>query len=512
MSTDASTGPRRLGKYELRERLGRGGMAEVWKAYDPQLERYVAIKLLHADLQSDPEFIMRFSREARVIASLHHPNIVQIHDFQVSQPPESTHSTAYMIMDYVEGQTLANYIRTTSRIGKFPSPADVVHLFTSISRAIDYAHQHGMIHRDIKPANILLDQRHTKQNPLGEPILTDFGIAKLMGVATSTASGMWIGTPLYISPEQAQGHPGNERSDIYSLAVILYEICTGVQPFRGENISAVMMQHISAMPISPALINPNLPPALSMVILRGLAKNPADRFSSASALTASLAEALNMPIPSDMSTLVFPTEAMSAPTYLSPIRPNLPPGMMPASPSLPIAGSGQLLPSVSQSAPQLAASPSAGQSNPSTPVFNTPTGSSLANSVQNLPALMPTSSPSSATPAPISSPFAPRKQRRGLLFGLIPLIVILLLGSGVGAFYWLAHTQNVAVVPAKSIVGHAFFISSGQIYEHNNQGINDEVLMDLHNIADPSSGKGYYGLAWEITCHPRRRALSLSRR
>ena len=194
MSTDASTGPRRLGKYELRERLGRGGMAEVWKAYDPQLERYVAVKLLHADLQSDPEFIMRFSREARVIASLHHPNIVQIHDFQVSQPPESNHSTAYMFMDFVEGQTLANYMRTTSRIGKFPSAADIVHLFTSMSRAIDYAHQHGMIHRDIKPANILLDQRHTKQNPLGEPILTDFGIAKLMGVATGTASGMWIGT------------------------------------------------------------------------------------------------------------------------------------------------------------------------------------------------------------------------------------------------------------------------------------------------------------------------------
>ena len=124
MSTEA----RRIAKYELRERLGRGGVTEVWKGFDTQLQRYVAIKLLHADLQSDPEFIMRFSREARVIASLHHPNIMQIHDFQVSQPPESNHSTAYMIMDYVEGQTLANYMRTTSRIGKFPSAADVVHL------------------------------------------------------------------------------------------------------------------------------------------------------------------------------------------------------------------------------------------------------------------------------------------------------------------------------------------------------------------------------------------------
>jgi eukaryotic-like serine/threonine-protein kinase len=306
-------GSQRLGKYELRERLGRGGMSEVWKAFDTQLQRYVAIKLLHADLQTDPEFITRFTREARVIASLHHPNIVQIYDFQTTNPSESNVPGAYMVMEYVEGQTLAQYIRTTSRVGKFPPAIDIVHLFTSISKAIDYAHREGMIHRDIKPANILLDKRKTEVNPMGEPVLTDFGIAKLMGATSGTMSGMWLGTPLYISPEQAQGHPGNERSDIYSLGVILYEICTGVQPFRAESAAGIMMQHVNSMPTPPALINPNIPPALTMVILRAMAKEPAARFSSASALTVALAEAFNLPIPTDLPLPAFPIDSMDDP-------------------------------------------------------------------------------------------------------------------------------------------------------------------------------------------------------
>src|SRR5437763_7627198 len=226
-----STRPRRLGKYELQERLGSGGMAEVWKALDTQLQRYVAIKILHADLQVDPDFVARFEREARVVASLYHPNIVQVHDFQIARPPEVQGTIAYMVMDYIEGQTLDEYIRSTSGQGNFPPAADIVHLFASLGSAIDYAHQQGMVHRDLKPANILMDKR------LGEPIITDFGIAKLMRVSTGSLSGSWLSTPLYISPEQVQGAPGNERSDIYSLGVILYEICTGTLPFQSDNPS-----------------------------------------------------------------------------------------------------------------------------------------------------------------------------------------------------------------------------------------------------------------------------------
>src|SRR6266568_6700891 len=178
-----STGPRRLGKYELQGRLERGGMGEVWKAYDTQLRRYVAIKVLHADLQANPDFVSRFTREAQLVASLHHPNIVQIHDFQFSNTGESG-TTAYMVMDYVEGGTVADYIRATSRKGLYPPPSDILYLFTAISLALDYAHQRGMIHRDIKPANILLDKRNLPVGAqfiapsLGEPVLTDFGIAR----------------------------------------------------------------------------------------------------------------------------------------------------------------------------------------------------------------------------------------------------------------------------------------------------------------------------------------------
>lgn len=324
-----NTIPRRLGKYELQEKLGRGGMGEVWKAFDTQLQRNVAIKLLHADLQSDPNFVSRFQREAQVIASLHHPNIVQIYDFQVSQPPESESTTAYMVMDYVEGQTLANYIRSTSRTGQFPSDTEILHLFTAMGLAIDYAHQKGMIHRDIKPANILLDKRHTIRSPMGEPVLTDFGIAKLLGSSSSTLSGWWFGTPLYTSPEQAIGSPATGRSDLYSLGVILYEICTGVVPFQGENAAVILMQHINAVPTSPAVINPNISPALALVIMSSIAKDPANRFPNAASMVAALAEALNKPIPDGLSQPIYRMDAIHDLSQPRPMSSYQSPNMMP---------------------------------------------------------------------------------------------------------------------------------------------------------------------------------------
>ena len=136
-----STSPRRIGKYELYTRLGRGGMAEVWKAMDPHLQRYVALKILHADLQNDPDFIKRFEREARAVASLRHPNIVQVHDFQIFRLTEEESPTVYMAMEYVEGTTLTQYIYNTSYQGYFPPADEIIHLFTSISAAVDYAHQ-----------------------------------------------------------------------------------------------------------------------------------------------------------------------------------------------------------------------------------------------------------------------------------------------------------------------------------------------------------------------------------
>jgi len=497
MNTGSQIDPKRFGKYELRELLGRGGMAEVWKAFDTQLERYVAIKILHADLQADPEFMTRFTREAKVIASLHHPNIVQIHDFQIYQPPESKSPIAYMVMDYVEGQTLADYIRSTSRIGKFPPPSEIVGIFAAISRAVDYAHKHGMIHRDIKPGNIMLDHRHiTAQYPMGEPILTDFGIAKLVGSSSGTVSGSWLGTPLYISPEQAQGQPGNERSDIYSLGVILYEICTGVQPFRGENVQAIMLQHMNSMPTPPAYFNNAITPLLTMVIMRGMAKDPMMRFSSASSMTAGLAEALNVPVPPDMHLSAQLLDEMSGPTYLSPLQsgqmPHITPTLSPT-PSLYSRQLSQPMPSLAPTSPVPMGSGQGNRvGNPATPMpfTNTPGGSSPVYAVQGQPNVVPPQS--YASPALQTPVFLPEtRRRRGLFIGLIALLILALVGGGLGGFFWLTHNQTT-IVP-NSIVGHAYFISSGQISETSNQGINDEVLIDIQNVPNPAPGKGYYG-------------------
>src|SRR5579863_3079467 len=301
-----STASQRLGKYELRELLGQGGMAEVWKAFDTQLHRYVAIKILHTNLQTDPGFIARFEHEARIVAALRHPNIVQIYDFHISDQSETDNTFAYMVMEYIEGNTLAHYIHETSEQQQFPPAADIVRLFTPISLALDYAHQQGTIHRDIKPANILLDRRSITRNPMGEPILSDFGLAKLLSAPSQTITGMIFGTPLYISPEQVQNRPVSNRTDLYTLGVILYEMFTGVTPFQGDGVD-IMLQHISKEPTNPQLVNSTLSPELAAFLLKSIAKNPRDRFPSAAAMIVALAEALHLPVPSELQEAISST-------------------------------------------------------------------------------------------------------------------------------------------------------------------------------------------------------------
>jgi serine/threonine protein kinase len=337
----------RLGKYELRERLGHDGMTEVWKAFDTELHRYVTIKLLHTNLQTDPEFINRFSHEARLVASLHHPNIVQVHDFQMTHSSEINTPIAYIVMDYMECETLADFMHTTTRADKLPDPTSIVHRFASISKAIDHAHREGVIHGDIKPAHILLDKRHSAPNSTGLPMLTDFGIAKIVGTGIGIPSGVWLGTPLYVSPERAQGHPATERSDIYSLGVILYELYTGVCPFQGENATAILMQHVISAPKHPALINPAIPQALSAVIMQALAKNPAERFPSASALTTAVAEALHVPLPTGLFLSAHLSNTITGSTPIPPDHLSSSPGitLQRTQQSQPIAAPIKLLPS-----------------------------------------------------------------------------------------------------------------------------------------------------------------------
>jgi eukaryotic-like serine/threonine-protein kinase len=474
-----STQPRRIEQYELQEQLGHGNVTEVWKAFDVQLHRHVAIKLLHANLQEDSTFLTRFEREARFIAALHHPNIVHVHDFQTVSE-DAGGPTAYMVMEYIEGQTLAHYIESTSKVGNIPPPTVIVQFFTSICLAVHYAHQNGMIHRDLKPANILLDAHNTTNNPVGEPILTDFGVAKLLGVAAGTFTNTQLGAPLYISPEQANGYPGNEHSDIYSLGVILYEIATGRTPFQGDDAVAIMKQHISATPPSPRQINPNIPPALEGVILRCLAKEPGARFPDALSLAAAIAEGLNVPIPERLSKPPSP-EVIDMPTYLTPT----PSRMAPSSPNYPAEAMGM---------PTYLTPPS---SNPASPLPGTPSMSPSAQShspaTPSLSGLTPGQVVAPATPAtpspqitkpPLLKPQTTR-QRRGLILGLLALVVLLIVGS-LGAYFLF-----LSAVPANPLVGHAFFTSSGQLNDKV-QGIADGLQVDLQNVSAPPAGKSYY--------------------
>lgn len=517
-----STEPlRRLGKYELQERLGHGGMAEVWKALDTQLRRHVAIKLLHANLQADPDFVTRFEREAQAVASLRHPNIVQIHDFQVSEPPESDSPTPYMVMAYIEGQTLATYIANTSARGNIPSPGEIVNLFTSISLAVDYAHAKGMIHRDIKPANILLDRHNAVRNPMGEPILTDFGLAKLLGVSSGTVTAAQLGTPVYTSPEQVRGYPGNERSDLYALGVILYEMVTGARPFRGDTPLAILSQHLNAMPTSPALLNPNIPPALTMVIMTALAKDPNARFARATTMVAAIAEALNVPFPESLGQAAHSLDTRNMPTYLSAPMHQLEGSITPSSvtPSLAISAS-SMSPTSAGGLPMGVAASSPGTASPgnstpqgfplpspATPIFQQPysfpasggfvadgspsgSSSSPAGAIQSL--LAPTIP---GVPLPPIPPRRPGRRWKGLYTVVVALVILALLGSGVGAYFVFFHPshQNSQIgVPVSG--GQAFFLSSGQFDFSSAQGIADELQIELHNIPAPQPGKSYY--AW----------------
>jgi len=473
-------------------------MAEVWKASDTQLHRYVAIKLLHANLQTDPDFMTRFIREAQLVAALRHSNIVQIYDFHIASEGEAGEDTiAYMVMEYIKGQTLAHYINSTSRQRNFPPAATLVSLLAPISLAIDYAHQQGTIHRDIKPANILLDQSNKTRNPMGEPILSDFGIAKLLGAKSQTISGAVTGTPLYISPEQVQDRPVSDRTDLYALGVVCYEMFTGTPPFRGETLASIMMKHLTEAPPVPHLVNPALPPALAEVLLKSLAKDPADRFPSACAMTAAIATAFNLPIPQDVqqailldishenllssaATLLPSHAAESANDYETSAGHS-------AAADGPTVRSGPFLP---QAAPAQGNREMVQQDAVSSdqPIF--------ASTPAPAPVSYAPPSPSTPVPAlPAREPAAPASNKqRGLRIALVILLLCVLAGSGLGAFFLLAHHTPPTATTAPAVVGQALFVSSGQVNTTTNEGSMDELQINLQKIPNPAAGKSYY--AW----------------
>ncbi len=281
--------PQKIGRYEIKAELGRGGMATVYQAYDPRFEREVAIKVLPREMLHDPQFRVRFEREAKTIAMLEHPAIVPVYDFgeEDGQP--------YFVMRFMNGGSLSDRLKN----GPIPLP-EVARLYERLAPALDEAHAKGIIHRDLKPGNILFDQHE-------EPYISDFGIAKLSESQTNVTGSAIVGTPAYMSPEQAQGEGIDGRSDIYGMGVILFEMLTGQQPYQGDTPMSVVVKHITD-PVPHILdVKPDLPPATEGVIEKAMAKNRDERFPTVKAIADALnavarGEAPDLTIPAVTST------------------------------------------------------------------------------------------------------------------------------------------------------------------------------------------------------------------
>jgi serine/threonine protein kinase len=272
-------------------------MAEVYRAYHPPLDRYVAIKVLHSFLSDETQFKARFEREAQNIAKLKHPNIVQVYDFDFEPETDSY----YMVMELIDGPTLKDYLQEeTADTGKL-TLSQTIRIVRQAAEALHYAHQRGMIHRDVKTANLMLDRQDNDR-----VVLTDFGIAKLITAGVHTTSGGLIGTPAYMAPEQGAGEPGDERSDLYSLGIIMFQLLTSQLPFDGDTPMALILKHMNEPVPLVRATEPHLPPAVDKIMQKLLAKSPDDRYQSAQELLNDLDLLENAPAQLDPTTLLIP--------------------------------------------------------------------------------------------------------------------------------------------------------------------------------------------------------------
>ncbi len=289
-----------LGPYRIINQIGRGGMANVYKAYQPSMDRYVAIKVLPSQLAESQEFVQRFHQEARIIANLEHPHILPVFDYGESE------GVAYFVMRYLDAGTL----RDRMEAGRPLPMNEIDRIFTQLADALSYAHGRGIVHRDLKPANALIDSQ-------GNLFLTDFGIAKILESASPrlTQTDAIMGTPAYISPEQAQSRPVDQRSDIYSLGIILYEMVTGRVPFVADTPLAVLFKHVTDPLPLPSAVKSDIPESIEQVILKALAKDPQDRFATASDFVAAWKHALEQAeAPRPAPETILPTTVRPSPT------------------------------------------------------------------------------------------------------------------------------------------------------------------------------------------------------
>jgi|GEM_PF-476651 len=285
-----------IGQYRIVGQLGQGGMATVYKAYHPSLDRHVAIKILHSAFKDDETFYSRFQREAQIVAKLEHPHIVPVYDFDANE------SEPYLVMKFIEGETLKRRMKRQSL-----TLEQTLNILPSIADALTYAHDRGILHRDIKPSNVMLDTNEV-------PYLADFGLARIASSGESTMSqDVLIGTPNYISPEQAKGISLGPATDIYSLGILLYEIVVGRVPYSADTPYAVVHDHIyKPLPI-PTEVNPDVPPQVEQVLLKALAKDPDDRYASANGMLADFERAVRDANMSELSVTNLRVDRLSAP-------------------------------------------------------------------------------------------------------------------------------------------------------------------------------------------------------
>ena len=399
------------GRYQIEEMLGQGGMSAVYKATDPNLKRVVAVKMIHPHLSSDPDFVKRFEEEATAVAQLRHPSIIQVYDFNHDD------DNYYMVLEFVPGETIQEHLKRLNASGRHLSVTKAIEYIADICDAVDYAHQRGMIHRDIKPANLML-------NVMGQAILMDFGIAKIVGGQRHTATGAVVGTAMYMAPEQIKGENPDRRADIYSLGVTLFEMLGGRPPFEADSAMTLMMMHVNDPVPDVRDLNPDVPDDLVAVVNKSLAKDPNERYQTAAQMAAALRNVLGR-IKSGAS-----AQAPAPPGATTVEKPDM---MIPAGPGATVVETGDM-PS---------ASPGATYVEP----VSTPAGGSQAPKVR-----ITTPPPRAATSAggggggtavggpttgPMSVPRAPSTGTRKILGLSLPIIAavvvvgICMLGGGI---------------------------------------------------------------------------------
>lgn len=376
------------GRYQIESLLGRGGMSSVYKAVDPNLQRSVAVKLIHPHLSEHTEFVKRFEQEAAAVAQLRHPHIVQVFDFNQDG------DVYYMVMEHIPGETLDRRLLSLKEARLRMPLADAVRTLMPLCDALAYAHERNMVHRDVKPSNVIV-------NLLGQPILMDFGIAKIVGGGqVHTATGATIGTAAYMSPEQAVSDNVDHRADIYSLGVLLYEMASGEPPFKGSSALTVMMKHVNEPLPDIRLRNSNVPEILVAILQKALAKKPADRFQSAVEMGQALQQVMQQ-LPFSSATQSFVSGAPGGPGAAAPT-----PTGAPTPTPTPLTRSDAPSPATPPSGP-----PPVSQTPPPIPAPKTP-------------------EPEVADSA-VSETLTPATSRRPLIWGAAAVVLLLVVAAGV---------------------------------------------------------------------------------